>query len=111
MTSILEFEAKEMELQLYEPYAMLSPNFLRSAYENVVVKWGARLYLAARWRFAEPPDICSALTGTPAAFWEKHPEECSKRISRDFSSDLVIAENLFLLSAMFAIAWRFACRR
>jgi hypothetical protein len=77
------------------------PGYAASLYEKTFVKWTARLYLAYFWKFAEPVDICAALTGSPASFWDQHILECEQRIAKDFYSFFVVAESLAIASAVF----------
>jgi len=66
-------------------------------YENTFVRWVQRLYLAWKWHFLDPPDVCAALTGSPASFWQQHLPECQDRISRDFTAWVVYAECFILV--------------
>lgn len=38
------------------------------------------------WQSKKAPDICSAITGVDANFWEQHPHECQDTIDRQFNS-------------------------
>lgn len=71
-----------------------------SFYEKTFVKWTARFYLAYFWKFAEPVDICAALTGSPASFWDQHILECEQRIAKDFYSFFVVAETMAIAATV-----------
>jgi len=83
---------------------------LSRIYESTIVKWAARVYLAWKWTFANPEDICAGLTGSPASFWEKHPEECQDRIARDFTATLVLFEVALMLGTALVLGCRYARR-
>ena len=80
-------------------------NWLLRVYENTFVRWVQRLYLAWKWHFLDPPDVCAALTGSPASFWQHHLPECQDRISRDFTVWVVYAECLVLVLLYVRCCW------
>lgn len=75
-------------------------------YNHTVVRFFGRFYLAWKWKFADLPDICAALTGSPATFWSTHMEECNNRIQKDFTSYLVMMEAL-----LYTMLLLYGCRR
>lgn len=103
---------KQMAMELYNPMMVpeetTSPwwNWAASLYEKTVVRMCARFYMAWRWRLADWPDICASLTGSPADFWVKNPEECSRRIAKDFTATIVTSEFIVLSILSLAIVYR-----
>jgi len=91
-----------------ENWIAVTANWFSRLYENTFVRWVQRLYLAWKWHFLDPPDVCAALTGSPASFWEQHLPECQDRISRDFTAWVVYAECLVLvlLYVRLCCCWR-----
>ena len=89
---------------------------MQQVYEAVVLAPLARLYLYGPawgpwgfWSGLDLPAICTQKTHVSSAFWEYHPDEGLRVISKDFYSLVVLGETLLY----FVLVWgllRVACQ-
>jgi len=93
---------------------------LTAVYQRLCVRPLARLYLLGPkalgfWQGAQPEQMCSTLTASPATFWTQSlttRQECHRLIGVHFQSYLVLVETVLLAVAAYkSVKWTGALLR